>query len=207
MTSPISRPPIAAGDAADPRSGFTLIELILVMALLVIAFGLTLPALQSFFRGRVLDSESRRLLALTRYGQNRAISEGVPMILWIDERERQYGLETAPSFIDEDPKALEFQLEDTLELEVAQPPLSRMGQRLSLDISNPGERTSPITRGGPPSLSGLPRIRFQPDGFIAESSPEYLTLREGTRAAVWLVQTTNRLAYELRTDLPERQRF
>src|SRR5262245_41504309 len=75
--------------------GFTLIELILVMALLAIAIGVTFPTLRGFFRGRVLDSEARRLLSLTRYGQSRAVSEGVPMVLWIDARQKTYGLESA----------------------------------------------------------------------------------------------------------------
>src|SRR2546426_11590252 len=48
--------------------GFTLIELILVMTVLTIAVSITAPALANFFRGRSLDSEARRLLALTRPG-------------------------------------------------------------------------------------------------------------------------------------------
>src|SRR6266850_7624427 len=72
-------------------SGFTLIELILVMSLLIIAVGLSFPALQDFFRGRGLDSEARRFLSLVRYGQSRAVSEGIPMLLWVDAREGTYG--------------------------------------------------------------------------------------------------------------------
>ncbi|MCX6930914.1 MAG: prepilin-type N-terminal cleavage/methylation domain-containing protein, partial [Verrucomicrobia bacterium] len=64
-------------------SAFTLIELILVMALLTIVISLTAPSLSKFFRGRTLDSEARRLLALTRSGQSRAVSEGMPMDLWV----------------------------------------------------------------------------------------------------------------------------
>src|SRR6184192_239420 len=67
-----------------PLSAFTLIELILVMTILTIAISVTAPALANFFRGRSLDSEARRLLALTRQGQSRAVSEGLPMELWID---------------------------------------------------------------------------------------------------------------------------
>src|SRR5262249_9004612 len=40
-------------------TGFTLIELILVMALLTVAVSVTAPALSNFFRGRALDSEAR----------------------------------------------------------------------------------------------------------------------------------------------------
>src|SRR5512143_2179039 len=66
---------------------FTLIELILVMALLTIVISLTAPKLSRFFHGRTLDSEARRLLALTRSGQSRAVSEGLPMDLWVDAKQ------------------------------------------------------------------------------------------------------------------------
>src|SRR6185295_17984721 len=60
---------------AAAANGFTLIELILVMAILTIAVSITAPALSNFFHGRTLDSEARRMLALTRQGQSRAVSE------------------------------------------------------------------------------------------------------------------------------------
>src|SRR5437667_3469223 len=63
------------------RRAFTLIELILVMALLVIVMAVSAPALSNFFRGRTLDSEARCFMSLTRYGQSRAVSEGIPMVL------------------------------------------------------------------------------------------------------------------------------
>src|SRR5438046_9262722 len=74
-------------------SAFTLIELILVMAILTVAVSITAPTLGRFFSGRALDSEARRLLALTHNGQSRAVSEGFPIELWVDARERTYGLE------------------------------------------------------------------------------------------------------------------
>ena len=57
------------------------------MALLTMVISLTAPSLSRFFRGRTLDSEARRLLALTRSGQSRAVSEGMPMDLWVDADE------------------------------------------------------------------------------------------------------------------------
>src|ERR1700743_3614114 len=41
---------------------FTLIELIMVMALLVVAVCLVAPRMSDFIRGRALDSEARRLM-------------------------------------------------------------------------------------------------------------------------------------------------
>src|SRR5258708_17615444 len=89
------------------RAGaFTLIELILVMTILAIAVSITAPALANFFRGRILDSEARRLLGLTHQGQSRAVSEGVPMDLWLDSAQNTYGLEAEPSFEPTDAKAV-----------------------------------------------------------------------------------------------------
>ena len=61
-------------------------ELILVLALLVIITSMAAPAMSNFIRGRALDSEARRLVALMHAGQSRAVSEGLPMVLWVDEK-------------------------------------------------------------------------------------------------------------------------
>src|SRR5260370_31322546 len=91
------------------RAGaFTLIELILVMTILAIAVSITAPALANFFRGRTLDSEGRRLLGLTHQGQSRAVSEGVPMELWIDSAPTAYGLEAEPRYEPSDTKAADI---------------------------------------------------------------------------------------------------
>src|SRR5208282_2587596 len=72
--------------------GFTLIELILILALLVIITSLAAPAMSRFIRGRALDSESLRLFALMHAAQSRAVSEGMPMVVWVDQKQDAYGL-------------------------------------------------------------------------------------------------------------------
>src|ERR1044071_9549164 len=96
---------------------FTLIELILVMTILAIAVSITAPALANFFRGRTLESEARRLLGLTRQGQSRAVSEGVPMELWLDAAQGAYGLEAEPSYQPSDSKAVPLSLDQNLRSE------------------------------------------------------------------------------------------
>ncbi len=196
MTSPTSSRGTAGTDRR--RTAFTLIELILVMALLVIGFGITFPVLSRFFRGRVLDSEARRLLSLTRYGRNRAVTEGMPMVLWIDGRDGSYGLEAAPGYLEDDDHALEYRLDNDLEIEVSAPPATVfpvLGST-TLQVEGTGRRT----------VKGLPAIRFQPDGFIDDASPEYVEIREGKDDTVWLVQTTNHVAFELSDEPPVLQR-
>ena len=64
MTSPTA-PSLPVKVRRPAGRAFTLIELILVMALLTIAASLVAPKMASFFRGRAHDQEARRLLALT----------------------------------------------------------------------------------------------------------------------------------------------
>ncbi len=168
-----------------PGRGFTLIELVLVLAVLTIVLSVGAPALSRFFRGRTLDSEAHRFLSLTRYGQSRAVSEGVPMVLWIDDQQGLYGLEAEPTYQEQDPKAVEFQLHNDLSLEVEQPDVRPLASQWSRPRQN---------------ANRLPEIRFTPDGFIDESSPEAVLLREGEERMIWVGQSRNRSHYELQTN-------
>ena len=172
------------------------------MALLTIGVALTLPALGNFFRGRAVDDEARRLLALTRFGQSRAVTEGMPMLLWFDVNEQRYGLSIDTTFAEYDRDAREYRLPEELHLEIMDsrartPP----GNSLAIAPSQPGQRRS---------IAGLPVIRFLPDGYISLTSPRSVRVYRDPdpQAAVadpglWLVQTTNRLSYELRRTEPD----
>ncbi|MBL9169610.1 MAG: prepilin-type N-terminal cleavage/methylation domain-containing protein [Verrucomicrobiales bacterium] len=190
-------------------SGFTLIELILVMSMMLIVLSLIGPSLSGFFRGRTLDSEARRFLALTRFAQARAVSEGIPMILWIDAQQRRFGVESEFSYTGVDEQSKEFALSDTLEIEA---------QLLSTSSGSLGGGAGQGGSGlGKSSLLGMNlgggrsglRIRFAADGSIAGSSPDLITLREAPRAGetlrnsgatVYIAQSLNRLNYEIRTN-------
>jgi len=180
-------------DFGFPRRAFTLIELILVMALLSIVISLSAPSLARFFRGRGLDSEARRFLALTRYGQSRAASEGVPMRLWIDGAQRTYGLEAERSYIEEDSKAVGFELSSNLLVEVEQPVITLLSSQ-----SRQARLAAQVT-------DTRPTIRFTPDGFISETSPERIVIRqvrEGEEDAVLIGLSRTRLNYEIQTNQP-----
>jgi prepilin-type N-terminal cleavage/methylation domain-containing protein len=188
--SPARRPARSPG----VRSGFTLIELILVLGLLLIVAGISFPTLKNFFRGRALDSEARRFLSLTRYGQSRAAAEGLPMVLWIDPQEQTYGLQAETGYLDLDRKAVEYELDESLTVEVAAP-------------------TSLATTAGlpPPTIaasvrnSQLPAIRFTAEGYLEATCPEAVIFRQGDRndeSALWILQTGNRLNYEISANPP-----
>jgi len=159
----------------------------IVMALLLIVIGISFPSLQHFFHGRNLDSEARRFLSLIRYGQSSAVSEGVPTVLWVDAKQRTYGLQAQSGYLPNDTKAIEYELEDDLQIEVSAPPITTVTPTRVLVGQTPGN---------------LPAIRFTPDGFISETSPGKVEIREGLdrqASSIWITQNGNRLNYEIQT--------
>jgi type II secretion system protein H len=158
---------------------FTLIELVLVLALLVVITSLAAPAMATFIRGRALDSEARRLFALTHAAQSRAVSEGVPMLLWVDGKNGAYGLTAETSGQNTDPKAESLTVDDTLQISV-------------LDT----------TVGAPTTFNNLPAIHFLPDGTVDEDSPQALQLNDSAGVTRWLVETPNHSGYEVSDTKP-----
>jgi Tfp pilus assembly protein FimT len=163
---------------------FTLLELIMVMAMLTVVIALAAPSLSGFFRARTLDSEARRVLSMIRLGQSRAASEGVPMVLWLDPDQRRYGLREAEGYSERDLNALEFRLHPDLNLELERPPESAQYQLSTL------ERTS----------SNLGMIRFLPDGTFSEISLPSITVVRTNAEALVITQTLNRLSYEIQQE-------
>jgi type II secretion system protein H len=169
--------------SAKPYRAFTLIELILVMAMLLIVLAVAAPSLSNFFKGRSLDSEARRFLALTRYGQSRAVSDSVPTVLWIDIQQGAYGLEQEASYNNLDTKAVVY----------------RLGKDLQIEIQDLPNQTK--LQSGPAQANRNPNsLRFQPDGSIAETSARTVVIKDASGESVWISQSRNRLAYEIQTN-------
>ena len=161
-------------------SAFTLIELILILALLVIITSLAAPAMSNFIRGRALDSESRRLFALMHAAQSRAVSEGMPMMLWVDEKTGTYGVQeeatgkTGKNAKNSDPKAETLTVDSTLQIAVLK-----------------------VGLGAPPTFNNFPAIRFLPDGTVDENSPQTLQLTDSAGFSRWLIESRTRMGYEI----------
>ena len=161
------------------------------MTLLVTVIALASPSLAGFFRGRALDAEARRFMSLTRLGQSRAASEGVPVILWVDTAQRTYGLEADSSYTDQDAKAVEYALDGNVTMEIG----ATDAVREAMTIGN-GSSSS--------KHSLLPQIRFEPDGSVSESSPESFRLMERDGGSLWVGLSVNRLNYEIRNQEVQR---
>lgn len=185
------RPLPPAGLCALPRlrlqAGFTLIEMILVMTLLVVGVSFIAPHLAGFFRGRTLNSEGRQLIAMMHNGQSRAVSGGVPVRLWFDIQNKKYGLEEEPGFNEKDPKAVEFPLNENLRIEIPGDDPSMTQSATATTAEDNGEH------------AGMPKITFQPDGSIAETSPRTIRIVDSDGPVLLLTQMRDRNQYEITT--------
>lgn len=171
--------------ASAVQNGFTLIELVLVMALLAIVLAISSPSLSRFFKSRNLESEARRFMALTRAAQSRAVSEGVPMVIRLETKQRAYRLNADKSFVEEDPKAEQFTVDETLEVEVRHSSEALVASQAS-QFKNEKLDTP-----------GLYELRFNPDGFVSPGSPEAVVFRQKDNGELWVAQSRNRLNYEI----------
>ena len=194
------------------RWAFTLIELILVMALLVIIMAMISPSLGGFLRGRTLTSEVQRFISLTHFAQARAVNEGIPIRLWVDPELKTYGLASEFNFSQSgiDPHARTYDFGPDISMEVdSRSWASLTGDRLALqDRWAAGQPAS----GSTGSRSQVV-FRFTPDGYIDETSPLGLWIRhqppQGSqsrrgqsdpRDEVYVGQNLSRLRYEVQTN-------
>jgi type II secretion system protein H len=170
---------------ADLRlcAAFTLVEMVLVMTVMTILLALVFPSLKGFFRGRNLDNEARRFLSLTRYGQSRAITEGVPVELWINPRQGSYGLQALSGYTETQTNPMAFNIDESLKISFSAP-------------SSVLIRSNYWTQANA-QFGAVTKIRFQPDGFISDTSPEKVYLRQGNEAQMVIAETPSHLRYDI----------
>lgn len=155
---------------SDQTAGFTLVELILVMALLAVVAAFSAPSLARSLRQRNLDGEASRLLALTEYGRDEAVSQGVPMTVWIDPKGQRFGVEPKTGYDGDDARTRTFELNADIHFEI--------------------DRTA--TQNGVIEV-----MEFSPDGSPASSSIDSVRLVDRFQALVTVARTSDRWAYEI----------
>ncbi len=188
---------LATGTPSNLRrtGAFTLIELILVMALLVMITAIIMPKLSGFFGARSVESEAKRFMALMHYGQTRAVSDGVPMMLWIDSAHRSYGLEQEPGFAGRDPREEDNTLADGLKIDTV-----RNSVKLPVANSQTGRIvTGQVTQG----KGRLPAIYFLPDGAINyATSVGGVSFQNANEAPVWIALNSSEMSYGIQKQNP-----
>lgn len=160
------------------------------MTLLAVILAIASPSLSRFFRSRSLDSEARRFMALTRAAQARAVSEGVPMVVWLETKSRAYGLNADKTFVENDTKAEQFTVDASLEV-LVQHSADALAAAQALQFKNEKLDTGELYT-----------LRFNPDGFVSASSPEVIVFRQQNNGEVWVAQSRNRLSYEIQPGKP-----
>jgi prepilin-type N-terminal cleavage/methylation domain-containing protein len=177
------------------RGGFTLVEMVVVMAIMVVVIGTVAPSLKGFLQGRNLTNEARQFWSLTHYGLNRAVNEGVPVDLWIDVKRGSYGLAASGGYTETKTNAVSMTLDPDVKMAVSPAP----GMLSQSNFWTP----STLARG----RRGVPVIRFQPDGFISDTSPQSVVFGQGTYPQIWIVENTNHTRYDIEFNHTKLARF
>jgi len=133
---------------------------------------------------------------MTRSGQNRAVSEGIPIDLWVDATAGIIGLDAEPSFETMDPRAVEFNLDNGVQIEIAK----------STVVAPTKTTLSPLQTVSIASVprvnlthSGLPTIRFLPGGTVSDTSPQSLRLTGRDGVSLWVALAQDKMSYEIRS--------
>lgn len=140
------------------------------MALLATIMALAAPSLVRSFRGRTLDQEATRLLALTEYARDEAASQGVPMTVWIDEENRRVGVEAKAGFVGNAHRRKDFALHDDVHFD-------------KLEIA---------------AALGLARaVEFAPDGTLDPASIASMRLVDRFDSGIVVQMTADKMGYEI----------
>ncbi|MEA3188694.1 MAG: hypothetical protein QOD99_2524 [Chthoniobacter sp.] len=140
------------------------------MTLLTIVMAIAAPMLSHSLRGRHLKEEATRFLALTEYGRDEAISQGVPMIVWADPTAGQFGVQPKPGFVGVDGRAREHTLNSDVHFDTADGTLVQKAANL---------------------------IEFAPDGAPEAVNIENVKLADRYGATTVIVKSADGWGYEI----------
>ena len=154
------------------RAGaFTLVEMVLVMGLLCLIFGLAAPSLSRSFHQRNLNAEATRLLAVTEYARDEAASQGVPMVVWIEPQSGRFGARAKAGYENGGAREKEFALSAGLHFEQGKGVLHASDQTAA--------------------------VEFEPDGTLDPSSQPEFRIVDISNNSVDVAQTSNAMGYEI----------
>jgi type II secretion system protein H len=155
----------------DNTPAFTLVELILVMAILATIMALALPSLSRSFRERNLGGEATRLLALTEYARDEAVSQGEPMVVWIDAKNAQFGVEVKTGYIGDSTRSKAYTLNSDIHFDAVK---------------------GDTIQGG-----GVRFAEFEPDGTADPTSIASARLTDRFASTLLVAKTADGWGYEI----------
>lgn len=145
--------PVSPSRRNESRRAFTLVELILVLAIMAIMMGVAAPMLSRSLRDRHLEQEGLRLLGMTELCRSLAISSGVPMTFWIDASQGRYGIEPKDGYIAAETATREYALGDDVWVDGVTQASGQVG-------STTNETTVEYAPDGLPEISGIETVRL-----------------------------------------------
>ena len=151
------------------RAGFTLIELVLVLAILAMMAAFIAPALAKSSRQRAMDQEALRLLAIVDFARNEAVSQGVAMAVYIDTTTQTFGMEPASESSGLDVHK-EFKLHPDLRFERVEGGSSKKTGRVAT---------------------------FTPEGVMDTGSFDSATIADKTGGSITITRDSNSWGYEI----------
>ena len=175
-------------------AAFTLVELVLVMALLATLAAIAVPSLARSLRGHNLDQQADRLLALTEYGRDEAASQGLPMVMWIDADGGRFGVDAKPGYGSggENARAREYALADDAHFDP-------VGQGMVPSVpaagtTAQGQATGAAAQG---THGGVIVAEFEPDGTLDPGSLPGFHLVDRAGESLSVSQTPDAYGYEI----------
>ena len=161
--------------AGADAEGFTLVEMILVMAVLVVILAVVAPSLSATMRGRIMTEQAARLLALTEYSRDEAASQGVPMVVWVDPDTRRFGAALKVGYVNSALRTKEYTLPADLNFDpVAGAQASKTGGH------------------------GFDVAEFEPDGTMDPASAPSVRIANRQRTnGVSIAQTVDGYGYQI----------
>jgi type II secretion system protein H len=178
-------------------AAFTLVELVLVMALLCVIYALAMPSLSRSFHQRNLDQEAMRVLALTEYARDEAISQGVPMEVWIDAQAGRFGAKSLDGYENSGARSKEFTLVSGLHFEVSEE--SSFGSTHAAASPAPVTPMAPKASAAPKSEDAdeAEAVEFEPDGTLDPSSVQAVRIADDSNSSVEIAQNNGGSGYEI----------
>ncbi|MEI8235123.1 MAG: GspH/FimT family pseudopilin [Verrucomicrobiota bacterium] len=162
---------LTSTDNSQKPAAFTLIELVLVMVLLATLLAISAPTLSRSFKGRALEQEAVRLLAATEYAREEAVSQSLPMTLWIDPVGGTFGVRAKGDNPGDPSREETWALPQELRFDLQPAPTDTAGRVIA--------------------------ATFDPEGTLALESLTPLVLVHRTAGRITLVQTDDGWGYEI----------
>lgn len=174
--------PVKVPNRKRYNSGFTLVELIMVMVVLAGVMAVAAPSLNKFFRNSALNDEARRIVGLIELARREAISTGFPMQVWFDLENQWFGIREL--------SGQETGLNDPVNRQTLS---GKYFFELNTNLEIELDRSTIVNQS-------LPSIIYFPDGNLETSSLPgfYLKNKKRDDQRIQIVRSLNWLRYEIR---------